>query len=742
MGRTAVFGELLRRHRHAAELTIEELAEASGLSVRAIGDMERGRSRTPQRRSVEALADALALPADARESLAEAARAGRRPVQGPNELPRGVRDFTGRTGELAALERLAATAGGPGPTVAVAVSGGPGLGKTALAVRAAELLAGTFPDGLLFVDLRGMDERPLDPADALARLLRGLGVADRHVPQDAQERGARYRELLRERRVMVVLDNAAAEAQVRPLLPADGPGLVLVTSRRTLAGLEGVHHLPLTELSPAEAVALLREITGGEGGELDRVARLCGHLPLALRIAANRLLSRPAWTAGHMAARLADEERRLQALSAGDLHVATAFTLSYRQLTGEARRTFRRLSLIPGPHFDAALPAVLTGHDLAHTEDALDELVDLGLLQTPYPDRYRLHDLVRLFARDRLTEEEPFATRRAAQEAMENWLLDTATLAGRWFEPGYGAPPAENRLIPLATAAEAQTWLENESIHWLPALRAATDRPARVVETAEAMHWFSDRWIHWGHWSEVFHLARSAARTLRDTRAEATHLNYLAWAVSATEANHRKALDHALEALDLARAAGDRTQEAWALAYASYAARGLPDWERVADYAAQAADLFSAINDKEGYPQAKNVLGDALRNMGRPKEALEQHLALLRDLQAPDYGGSPDVREFSLGLTLRRVGEDYAALDRWEEAADHFARSIPALRNQGIVSGVPPVAHSLGKALQNLNRLPEARQAFQEAIEGYRQIGEDLQAAEAEKALTALPDPT
>ncbi|GAA1585693.1 XRE family transcriptional regulator [Actinomadura kijaniata] len=748
MGGPATFGALLRSHRHAAALTIEELSDASGVSVRAIGDMERGRSRAPQRRTVAALAGALGLSPEERRALEDAVRTGRRRrSRAPlNELPRGVRDFTGRTGELAALSRLAESAADPGPTVTVVVSGGPGLGKTALALRAAERLADAFPDGRLFVDLRGMDESPLTPADALARLLRGLGVVDRHVPQDPHERAGHYRALMRDLRTLIILDNAADEAQVRPLLPADGPGMVVVTSRRTLAGLEGVHHLPLAELSPAEAVGLLQKIITAvrpaADAELDQIARLCGNLPLALRIVATRLLSRPSWTAAHMADRLADEERRLQALSAGDLHVATAFMLSYRQLSDEARLTFRRLALIPGPHFDAAPAAVLTCGDPRVSEDALDELVELGLLQSPYPTRYRLHDLVRLFARDRLLAEEAPQAHRAARDKLENWLLDTAVTAGRWFEPGYGAPPADpGRLVALDTPAEAQAWLETESIHWLPALRAAAaaGRHRQVIDTAEAMHWFSDRWIHWGHWSEVFGLARSAARALGDTRVEATHLNYLSWAASTAEGRPRDGLAHALEALELARAARDRAQEAWALAYASYATRDLGDWEQVAAHARQAAEIFASIDDKEGYPQAVNVLGDALRNLGRPDEALHHHLTLLATLRAPGYGGSPGVREFSLGLTLRRVGEDYAALDRWDEAADHYAQAIPPLRDQGIVSGVPVVAQMLGDALRRLGRLDEARRAFQTALDGYLQIGEDIQAAEVRKELTDLP---
>ncbi|MBW8480741.1 ATP-binding protein [Actinomadura parmotrematis] len=754
MGGPVGFGELLRDHRLAAGLTIEGLADASGVSVRAIGDMERGRSRSPQRRSVAALAAALGLPAGAREELADAARGGRRPapaapggVSGVSGLPRGVRDFTGRAAELGVLDRLAGAAGGPGPVVVAALSGGPGLGKTALAVRAAEHLAPAFPGGSLFVDLRGMDEAPLAPGDALARLLHGLGVADRHVPRDLQERAGLYRTLLRDRRALIVLDNAADEAQVRPLLPGDGPGMVLLTSRRTLAGLEGVHHLPLPEMTSGEAVALLRTIltavrpgTAGDA-ELAGIARLCGNLPLALRIAANRLLSRPAWSVADLAARLAGEERRLQALSAGDLHIAAAFALSYRQLSEGARTAFRRLAPIPGPHFGAPLAALLAGTGTAECEEALEELVELGLLQMPDHGRYRLHDLVRLFARDRFTAEEDGGARRRLREEMEDRLLHTAIQAGRWFEPGYGAPPDDPGLAPLETSAEALAWLQAESVHWLPALRsaAAAGRHRRVADTAEAMHWFSERWTHWGHWTEVFGLAAAAGRALGDPALEATHLNYLSWAASVAEGRHREGVDHALAALDLARAAGDARQEAWSFAYVAFALRHLGEWERVADHAGRAAAMFERLGDWDGYPQAVNVRGDALRHLGRPEEALRDHLALIAVLTDPSYAGTPSVREQTLGLTLRRLGECSAALGRWDEAAAYYARAVPPLRDQRILAAVPSVQRLLGGALARLERWAEARAALGEAVGGFELVGERLLAGEVRAEIAALP---
>lgn len=270
---------------------------------------------------------------------------------------------------------------------------------------------------MLFLDLFGMSPQPMAAGDALRRLLRALGVADKQVPGDIQGRASLYRSLLQDRRALVVLDNAGSEEQVRPLLPGAGPARTLITAKRLLPGLEGVRRLALTSLALPEATALLTAIVGDRAasdGEpaLTRLAELCEGLPLALRITGNRLVSRPGWDAAELAARLADEERRLDEFTAGDLRVASAFAMSYEQLTDSARRVFRRLAVVPGRDFDAALAAVAGQVSAGDAWDALDELVDLGLLLDSTAGRYRFHDLVRLFASKRLDEES--AAERAA----------------------------------------------------------------------------------------------------------------------------------------------------------------------------------------------------------------------------------------------------------------------------------------------------------------------------------------
>jgi transcriptional regulator with XRE-family HTH domain len=432
---------VLRGHRRAARLTLEQLAEASGVSARTLSDMERGRSKGPQHRTVTALADALALAGDAYQELVELARDGRlrdhwtRPAR-LCELPRLIADFTGRAEELAWANELVPAESAAGSGVVGLITGSGGMGKTALAVRAAHLLRPSFPGGVFFVDLLGMSPQPAAAADALRLLLRALGVADEEIPADVPERASVYRSLLRDRCALVVLDNAGSEEQVRPLLPGDGASRALITARRLLAGLEGVRRLALEPLPLPAATQLLTGIlgpraTGEQESALAQLAGLCEGMPLALRIIGNRLISRLGWDAAELVARLADEEHRLDQFKAGDLRIATAFGMSYQQLADTGQRMFRRLAVVPGRDFDAALAAVAGEVPVEVAWDALDELVDLGLLLDSPAGRYRFHDLVRLFARTRLDEEESSAERAALTARVNSWLLRTGTEAGQ-----------------------------------------------------------------------------------------------------------------------------------------------------------------------------------------------------------------------------------------------------------------------------------------------------------------------
>ncbi|UBU08318.1 helix-turn-helix domain-containing protein [Nonomuraea gerenzanensis] len=718
---------MLRRHRQAARLTLEQLAEASGVSDRTLSDMERGRSKGPQHRTVVAVADALGLAGADREQLVELAREGRlrdhwsRPA-GLCELPRTVDDFTGRAAELAWISELVHTGDAFGAAGVGLVTGSAGLGKTTLTIRAAHTLRPGFPGGVLFLDLFGMSAQPLPAEEALGTLLRALGVTE--IPGEATGRASLYRSVLRDRRVLVVLDNAASEEQVRPLLPGGGAGRALVTSRRLLAGLEGVRRLGLGPLPLLEAAELLTGIlkergTCDDGPAVWQLAQLCGGLPLALRIAGNRLVSRPGWNAADLAARLADEERRLHQLSAGDLRIAGAFGLSYEQLADATRQVFRRLALVPGRDFDAALAAVVGGTPIEGAWDALDELVDLGLLQDSAAGRYRFHDLVRLFARGRLREEESEAEREALTVTVMSWLLRTATVAGRCFESDRPSPG-------FSSLDEADHWLRVNVDGWLSAMRhaAGAGRFAEVLDCAESMHWFSDRWMHASHWHEVFTLGTEAAAALGDPARQAEQVNMLAWVHLVPREDLETALRHTAQAMDLATRIGATAQIALAHHTAAGALRRLGRLDEAIAAETRAAQIYQAHGDIDRYAQCLGALGTCLRDAGHHAEALERYLALWDLLNDDRSGMTPNVVTFTRPIALARVGECLGLLGHRSEAIGKLTEAIDLMERARLPAPQARALETLAGLLAEESRIGESRQVYGRAAGVYEVIGD------------------
>ena len=337
------FGALLRQYRLAAGLTQEELAERTAISARAISSMEAGRTARPYRRNVEVLADALGLAPGERDLLMRLAREGAGAAPGPRrpaQLPADIAEFTGRTEQVNSLTALLAGSGQP---VRIAViTGAGGVGKSALAIHVAHQVGAAFGDGQLFVELQGSSEQPVSTSEVLARLLRQLGMADTAIPADATERASEFRTQMAGLAMLVVLDDARDAAQVRPLLPGNASSAVLITSRGWLAELEGSRALALGALDRSDALALFASICGAERVEAepeatDAVLTACGGLPLAIRIAAARLVSRPAWAVGALANRLRNERQRLSELAVGDLAVRASFGVSYANLPDRAR---------------------------------------------------------------------------------------------------------------------------------------------------------------------------------------------------------------------------------------------------------------------------------------------------------------------------------------------------------------------------------------------------------------------
>ncbi|MER5354832.1 BTAD domain-containing putative transcriptional regulator [Kitasatospora sp. NPDC002551] len=430
LGRTAEAIRVLRRlaaeepHREGVHALLIEALAAAGRRAEALEVYRRMRAALAADLGIEPGPQIAAVhqrvlgsggatpPPGARRAPAPAASAEptRRsppvPVTVLRQLPADLATFTGRSAELAALlDAATGPAGSPATVQVTAIEGMAGVGKTRLAVRAAHELAraGRFSQLQLYVNLRGFDpdHRPLDPSDVLDGLLGALGVDGSRVPAGLDARAALFRDRLHGREALLLLDNAADEPQVRPLVPA-GPGcLVLVTSRRRLAGLDGANALPLDPLSPPEAVALLAATAGPDRiaaapEAAERIAGLCGRLPLALALAASRLRARPAWGLSDLAEHL--EHGGIRAIVAGDRSLRTAFDLSYQGLPEAARRFFRLLAVHPGRDYTARSAADLAALDPASAREALEALVDENLLTQDRPEHYRLHDLLHAFA--------------------------------------------------------------------------------------------------------------------------------------------------------------------------------------------------------------------------------------------------------------------------------------------------------------------------------------------------------
>ncbi len=730
------FAALLGQLRAEAGLTQEELAEAAGLGLRTVSDLERGAHRTAHQDTARLLADALGLADPARGLFVAAARGRVRAaevlaardealaaviVQNPatpmavsvlRELPADVAGFTGRAVELAELDLLLPSTDGQeqalGPVVISAVSGTAGVGKTALAVRWAHRVADAFPDGQLYVNLRGYDpDQPVTPGEALARFLRALGVPDQGIPLQVEERAARYRSLVTGKRLLVVLDNAATEEQVRPLLPGSGSVMVMVTSRDSLAGLvarDGARRLDLDLLPPGEAVTLLRALIGARAGAdpqaTKTLAELCARLPLALRVAAELAASRPEASLAELSAELADLQQRLQLLdAAGDPRSAVAgvFSWSYRQLPAEAARMFRLLGLHPAQDWDLYAAAALTATgSLSQARRLLGVLARAHLIQPTGAGRYQMHDLLRAYAARQARTGDSADARLAALTRLFDYYLAASAAAMDCLGPlrftsRPGPPSVSTPVPPFVDRSAARAWLDAERPTLL-AVAAHTVRhgwPAHTTRLAATIHGY----LYEAHDTDalIMHgLALDAARRLGDRGAEARALAGLGnshwW-----QGRLRQSADLCQQALALAREAGDRVTQANALLHLSLVYDAQGHVELAFDLGEQALALYRELGDRAGEAVLLATQGQTYFYTGQWQEGIEciqQALALARETGD----------ESSIGAFLAFLGDIYTLLGRYQEAEDHARESLAVARQ----SGMPPFEAAALTALADI----------------------------------------
>lgn len=645
-----------------------------------------------------------------------------------NDLPGDIADFAGRETELARL--LAAPTGvahaAPTAVVIEAIDGMAGIGKTTLAIHAAHRLAEHYPDGRLFLDLHGhtSGQPPITPPAALDTLLRALGVPADRIPHDPDARAALWRAELAGRSVLVVLDNAADAAQVRPLLPGSAGTLVLITSRRRLVDLEPAHILSLDVLPEADAIALFTCVVGDdrlatEPDSVRDVIELCGQLPLAIRIAAARLRSRPAWTVGHLADRLRQARRPLTELSAGDRSVAAAFALSYRQLDPARQRMFRLLGLNPGPDIDVPAAAALAAVAPGEAERLLESLVDDHLLQQPVAGRFRFHDLVRQHAQSTALAEEPEPGRREALHRLVGFLLHTGHRGSRLLdqqhppidvgEPPDGCAPAE-----LRDDAAAMTWFDVNHQCVLAARQAAEDAG-----------W--DTWVWQLAWTlDNFHYRRgylqanitswlaglAAAERLRDLAVQARAHRRLGL-VYGPFGKPAEAVHHLHRSLTLTREIGDTLGQAGVHFVLALHWTHAKDDERALEHASSALEQYRALEDPKWEARAHSLIGACQSRLGRHAEArhhAETGLALCRE--RTDVYGEADALD-SLAAIARETGRHDDALGRSRQALTVWRHLDNTYRQAGTLA-------SMGDAHRALDHHDQARDAWQRAIDLYR----------------------
>ncbi|MFF8999316.1 BTAD domain-containing putative transcriptional regulator [Streptomyces achromogenes] len=684
----------------------------------------------------------------------------------PAQLPATVPDFTGRASFVADLSAVLSSASeAEGRVMAVsALAGIGGVGKTTLAVHVAHRARSAFPDGQLYVDLQGAGPRPAEPETVLGSFLRALGTADSAIPDSLEERAALYRSVLDGRRVLVLLDNAKDAAQVRPLLPGTEGCAALVTSRVRMLDLAGAHLVDLDVMSPDEALCLFTKIVGGERVAAEREAALdvvaaCGFLPLAIRIAASRLAARRTWTVSVLAAKLADERRRLDELQAGDLAVKATFELGYGQLEPAQARAFRLLGLADGPDISLAAAAAVLDVPPEDTEELLESLVDTSLLESAAPNRYRFHDLVRLYARACAERDED---RPSEREAAMSRLLDfyLATAAGIYAieRPGDRLvdhlEPTEHEGLRFSEGAAALDWLYAEGECLLACVRqsAPTNRLRRAVDLLWAAKDLAESGANSRQYEATAIAVCKAAQAAGDARAEGRARTTLT-NVLLISGRIQQAADEAQLAMDRAATAQDVAAGSWAAND-----RGLISLHqhRYADgkvFFDRAIDGFSAAGNRAGEATTLFNLSRthlAMGNIARAVEIAQHGLALLAEL-----GRTMRLANghYALGMALTKANRHPEALNQFSEALTifvdhrqrlwegtthfriaeaHLAAHLPARAAQhaeqalaiGCIGGDRMrgnVLTLLGQALSTLGQVDRAKACWTEAVKLYEE---------------------
>jgi tetratricopeptide (TPR) repeat protein len=666
----------------------------------------------------------------------------------PAQLPPDVADFTGRDEQLVQLLELLQPGSPDHAVVITALAGMAGVGKTALAVHAAHRLRERYPDGQLYVDLRGADRVPLDASGVLARMLRTLGVA--RTPETLEERTELFRSRLADREVLLLLDNAVTEQQVRPLLPGSPTCGVIVTSRNHLAGLAGVRLIDLDVFEPDQAVELLARIVSAERVAAEpevaeRLVRLCGYLPLAVRIAGARLAAKPHWALARLAERLEDEQRRLDELRLGDLEVRAGVTLSYEALDPVTKRALRLLGLLDVPHFGAWVAAAVLGITPARAEDLIEQLVESQLLEVVGDNghlRYRFHDLIRVLARERAEAEDSPADRQAAvRRAFAGWLTVAEQADARLPSTALGVVrgPVPRWYGETPRISDPLAWFESERTN----LVAAVGQACRVGlaelawELAQTLTDFLDLRGSYDEWRQTHERALAVVRDRADRLGEAVLMRGLAQLGTYT-LPPPDYLSMAEQAQTLFAELGNPVGESDAQWLCAHAHRSAGDLDQALTCLQAALDLAVKAGHRTGEAFAWEGFGEVRREQGLLVEAMdcfERCLALWRELGRSRHVA---LALHDLGLVHGELGQHEASSRRLREALSLFHSLGDRLSEAG-------AEHSLGALDLRHGRAAEAVVHLRQALRLWRELDVPYREAQTRdllhRAETANPPP-
>ncbi|WP_370350233.1 BTAD domain-containing putative transcriptional regulator [Catenulispora sp. EB89] len=689
----------------------------------------------------------------------------RAPAAARRDLPRDIDGFIGRDQEMIRVmgsidrpggrsdrgpgpgtvpeqvpEQVRGQVPGPGPAAQAvpplrvfAIDGMAGVGKTSLAVRLAHRLADDYPDGQLYLDLHAhtVGQEPLTAATALDRLLRAVGVPGDRIPVETEERAAMWRAELADRRMLLVLDNAAGAAQVRPLLPGSAGSLVLVTARRRLPGLQDCEFLSLDVLPAAEAATLFALAAGdvrpaAEPEATAAVVRICGNLPLAVQIAGARLRHRAAWSIAHLLDRLGDEDRRLAELRVEDRSVAAAFGLSYRSQTPDRQRIFRLLGLFPGPEFTVRAAAALAGTDVRDADEALEDLVDAHLLDQSRAGRYRFHDLLGVFAARQCRAEETESARRDAMARLLDFYVLTVDNAEELIRPhrldradraDRADRPSDDRSAHrFDDRAAALAWLDAERAGLVPLVRAAGEYGLdhQGWQIARYLWGFFETRRLWADWAACYELALPCARRAGDPLAEARILVGLG-ACRHDLREYAEAIGHYRRALDLMRQIGFRSGEAGVLTNLGNSYRRLGEMQESIACQEQSLEIFRESGDRAGTGIALANLGERYRDAGRFEESIacqRQALEIFQDLDSRGMEGN----------VLDNLARTYQSMGRYEEALQRCEEALAARRDTADRYGEAETLDCLGHIHQAIGRTVEARRQWSRALDLFDEL--------------------